>query len=666
MNISGLIISNLKEMRLEINFNEEFDFRELSGEKLKAQSEKIIRDTEQRVQKIAQIPAQDRTFENTMQAIDEMYSRIGQVFSTIYLLAYVLAEDEPRTEAQMQIAELDKFANALSLNEDLYRSVNEFSQTQEAKELSGYKKRFAEKSLKDFLRNGFALSAKRRADLKKLKDKISDLSLQFDTNIAEAEEFLIFSEAKVKGLPEDYLNTRKTKDENYKITLDYPSYRPFMKNAENVEARKKLHHLFLNRAADKNQSLLKQILQLRKQMAELLGYKSYAEYAIEDKMAKSAGKVWNFEFKLEKAVRQKALRDLAEIKTLHDSEIVQSYDAAFLTNKLLKEKYLVDEQQVKEFFPVDNVINGLFELSKTLFDVDFKQVSNEKAWHQEVKVYEIYQTGKLKGRFFFDLFPRPKKFNHAAMFPMVSGRRVGEDYQLPVAALVTNFPKPSKEKPSLLPHNEVVTLFHEFGHLLHGLLTTAPLASMAGTSVARDFVETPSQLLENWAWNYDSLRKFAFHYKTKELLPKDLFDKMYAAKNVGSGLHILQQIFYGQLDMFLHDKYDAKSEKTTTELVKEMQNRITLYPYLEDTHFEASFGHLIGYAAGYYGYLWALVFSADIFSVFEEKAVLSPELGRKLEQKILSQGSSSDEYQLLTNFLGREPNNKAFLKSIGL
>ncbi|MCK5535661.1 MAG: peptidase M3, partial [Bacteroidales bacterium] len=233
------------------------------------------------------------------------------------------------------------------------------------------------------------------------------------------------------------------------------------------------------------------------------------------------------------------------------------------------------------------------------------------------------------------------------------------------AALVTNFPKPTAEKPSLLPHNEVTTFFHEFGHLLHGLLTESPIGSMSGTSVARDYVETPSQLLENWAWNYESLQTFAKHYKTDKLLPKALFDKMWAAKNVGSGLHILQQIFYGQLDMYFHDKFDTEKEKIN-KTVKTLQEQITYYPFIEGTHFEASFGHLMGYAAGYYGYLWALVFSADIFSNFENVGIFNKKLGKKLVDTILSKGSTVDEYEQIQAFLDREPNNEAFLKSIGL
>jgi len=652
-------------MHIKIEFNEMFDFRNLNETNIRKESETIIKETKISLQKIKNIPAELRNFKNTMLSIDIMYNNFGQVFSTIYLLAYVLENDNAREEAQKQIAILDKFANELSLDQELYTSVKNFANSDEAKYLEGYKKLFTEKTLKDFERNGFKLNKENRDKLKELKNKLSELSIKFDTNIANSNDFLLFNEQEVIGLPNDFLESKKEKDK-YKITLDYPTYRPFMKYAQNREARKKLQGIFLNRAADKNLDLLKQVLILRQQIAHLLGYKSYAKYAIEDKMAKSPKKVWEFEKSLEKAVREKATSDLAELKEFHSEDTVHSYDAAYLTNLVLKKKYAVDSNLVKEYFPLENVIEGLFHISNQLYNIEFKSIDNTNAWNKEIKVYEIYQNGNLKGRFFFDLFPRAKKFKHAAMFPLVSGRNTEKGYQIPTAALITNFPRPTKEKPSLLPHNEVVTLFHEFGHLLHGLLTTASLSSMAGTNVARDFVETPSQLMENWAWTYESIKLFAKHYKTGEILPKQLFEKIFAAKNLGSGLHILQQIFYGQLDLFFHDNYDAQKDKSTTEIVKELQNRITLYPYLENTHFEASFGHLMGYSAGYYGYLWSLVYSADIFSIFKENGVLNSSLGKKLKEKILSKGSSKEEYQLLIDFLEREPENKAFLQSIGL
>jgi thimet oligopeptidase len=249
---------------------------------------------------------------------------------------------------------------------------------------------------------------------------------------------------------------------------------------------------------------------------------------------------------------------------------------------------------------------------------------------------------------------------------MIKGKETINGYQMPVASLVCNFPMPTENQPSLLPHSDVVTFFHEFGHVLHNVLTRAELASFSGTSVARDFVEAPSQIFENWVWNYESLKLFAKHYKTGEVLPKELYDKMYSAKNAGSGLATLQQIFYGLIDMTLHDKYDPNSNISTTEVVKKLQNEVTLYPYLEGTNMQSAFGHLMGYAAGYYGYLWANVYAHDMFSVFEKNGIMDKETGRQYRDIILARGGTEDEIKLVKEFLKREPNQEAFLKSLGL
>ncbi len=251
------------------------------------------------------------------------------------------------------------------------------------------------------------------------------------------------------------------------------------------------------------------------------------------------------------------------------------------------------------------MIDGLFQISQHLYGVKFEEIKDAPVWQKDVRAFNVIQDGKVISRFYLDLYPRANKFSHAASFPMISGKETINGYQMPVAALVCNFPKPTADEPSLMPHGDVETFFHEFGHVLHSVLTQSKLSSFAGTSVARDFVEAPSQLFENWVWNYDALKLFAKHYKTGEVMPKELFDKMYAAKNVGSGLATLQQIFYGTLDFTYHDKYNPEGNESTTDVVKRLQNKITLYPYLEGTHFQAAFGHLMGYSAAYYGYLWS-------------------------------------------------------------
>jgi thimet oligopeptidase len=431
--------------------------------------------------------------------------------------------------------------------------------------------------------------------------------------------------------------------------------------------------MYNNRAARSNLEVLIKVLMLRKEMAQLLGFETYAEYRVGDRMAKLPQNVWSFENNLVDKLKEKAQLDYDELLMVKRAklgdesiDVIQPWEASYYSNILLKEKYDLDQNLVKEYFPTDEVIDGLFQIAQHLFQVEFEEVNNPSVWYEDVRMFNVKKDGKVISRFYTDLYPRPNKFSHAACFPMIAGKETPEGYQMPVATLVCNFPAPTEDTPSLLTHNEVETFFHEFGHVLHNVLTTTALSSHSGTSVSRDFVEAPSQIFENWTWNYDALKLFAKNYKSGEVLPESLFEKMVAAKNVGSGLSNTQQVFYGMIDFTLHDKYDPTSATTTTEIVAELQDKITLYPYLEGTHMQAAFGHLMGYAAGYYGYLWSLVYAQDMFSVFEENGVMDVETGLRYRDIILTNGGSRDELEMVVEFLGREPNQDAYFRSIGL
>jgi thimet oligopeptidase len=327
--------------------------------------------------------------------------------------------------------------------------------------------------------------------------------------------------------------------------------------------------------------------------------------------------------------------------------------------RLLETEYHLDAEELKAYFPLERVLQGIFGISRILFGITFREAAMP-VWHPEVRTFELHGPEGLVARLYLDLFPRKHKYGHAACFGISGGSETGAGYRKPSAALVCNFPPPTSSQPSLLTHDNVVTLFHEFGHVLHHLLTHAALYSQSGTHVATDFVEVPSQLFENWAWEYESLKRFALHYKTGEVLPESLFEKMIAARNADSGLHIAQQLFYGTLDMTFHDRYDPTTTGTT-EVVRRVQGEVSPYPYLEGTHMETSFGHLNGYAAGYYSYLWSRVYADDMYSAFRKKGVLNGETGRRLNEQVFSMGSSRDEGELIRTFLGREPDQRAFM-----
>ena len=654
-------------------FNETIKFSEITADQIVTATDVSIQESRESLDRLYSIPTEERTFDNTMLELDNIYNKVSNVYGCIYLMGSVHPDDDIRNQANQSRAEFAKFFNEIQLDENLYRTVKEFSKTNEAKNLTGSKAKFLKETVEDFERNGFALTEEKRDELKVLNDKISDLSLSFQKNIAEVDNHLILGEKDVEGLPEDYIKTRKTDDGNYKIDLSYPSYLPFMKYSKSDDARRNLYKMFRNRAAEDNLEVLTKVLSLRKQMAELLGYSTYAEYRVEDRMAKSPQNVWDFENDLIDKVKEKAVLDYAELLTIKRSyvsddsvDVIQPWESSFYNNILLKEKYDLDQTLVKEYFPTDEVINGLFSIAQHLFQVDFEEVKNASVWQEDVRLFNVKQDGKVISRFYIDLYPRPNKYSHAACFPMVAGKSTGEGYQMPTATLVCNFPEPTEDLPSLLSHNQVKTFFHEFGHVLHNVLTKVELSSFSGTSVSRDFVEAPSQIFENWTWNYESLSLFAKHYKTGEVLPLDLYDKMIDAKNVGTGLATLQQIYYGMIDFTLHDKYDPTGAESTTDVLRNLQTEITLYPFLEGTHMQASFGHLMGYAAGYYGYLWSKVYAQDMFSVFEKNGVMDQATGLKYRDIILSSGGSRDELEMVVEFLNREPNQDAFLRSLGL
>jgi thimet oligopeptidase len=654
-------------------FNQVILFSELTSDNVKEATEISIQEARESLKKLYTISKDNRTFENTMLELDNIYNTAGNIWGIVYLMGSVHPDDDVRNQASDGKSAFAKFFNEVQLDENLYKAVKDYSETEEAKNLTGYKAKFVKETVEDFERNGFALSKEKRDELKVINDKISDLSLLFQKNIAEVDDYIMVDETEIDGLQEDYKNARRMEDGNYKIDLSYPSYRPFMKYSKSDEARKKLYAMFRNRAAAENLEILNKVLILRKEMADLLGYKTYAEYRVEDRMAKLPQNVWDFENDLIDKVKEKAQIDYDELldvkrTTLNDEtiDVIQPWESSYYNDFLLKEKYDLDQNFVKEYFETNNVIDGLFSISQHLFGIEFEEITSPPIWQDNVRLFNVKKDGKVISRFYIDLYPRANKYSHAACFPMIGGKTTGQGYQMPTATLVCNFPEPTDEMPSLLSHGEVETFFHEFGHVLHNVLTTTELSSHSGTSVSRDFVEAPSQIFENWTWNYESLQLFAKHYNTGEVLPYELFEKMVTAKNVGSGLSTIQQVYYGMIDFTLHDKYDPTSSQTTTEIVRNLQNELTLYPFLEGTHMQASFGHLMGYAAGYYGYLWSLVYAQDMFSVFEENGVMDKSSGLKYRDIILANGGSRDELEMVIEFLGREPNQDAFFRSIGL
>src|SRR6056297_604758 len=648
------------------------DYIKLSANDIIEAKDEIIKKAKNIIKNIINQEDEFRTFNNTMDPFDDLNNELDKIHSVIFLMAYVHPEEKIRNTSLEAIKELSKFGNEISLNIDLYNAIKNYSQKTEKENLSEPENKLLKDTIRDFELNGLGLPKKQRDLIQNLQNQISELGIAFESNISSHKDIMVLEEEEMEGLPEDYKEARKRKDGKYEIDMTYPSYFPFMKYAKSDKARKELSKKFKNIAADKNLDVLVKLLKKRKELAKILGYDSFAKYRLENRMAEKPETVWEFEESIWEKVKNKAEKDyktLLEKKKQYneDAKKIKPWESSYFSTLLLKEDYHIDQEKLKEYFELNNVLKGLFLITQNLYGINIEEIKEPSVWHKDVRLFEITENNKPVGWFYLDLFPRENKFNHAACFSMIPGKKTGNGYQKPVASLVTNFPKPTAKKPSLLPHSDVVTLFHEFGHLMHDLLTEAPFSIQSGTNTKRDFVEVPSQIFENWAWEYESLKLFAKNSKTGEILPEELHKKMTEAKNLCSGLFTQQQVFYGMLDMTYHDQYDPKnSAETTTQIVEKLQNKLTHFEYMEGTHFQAGFGHLFGYAAGYYGYLWAKVYAEDMFAFFKENGILKKENGRKFREKVLSKGSSVEETKIVKDFLGRDAELKAFLSSIGI
>jgi len=670
-------ISNSQHVRhnpLIYSKNQNIDFAVINEYDIENATEYVLREADLILSEIITVPTAERTFANTLLRLDDLYNIVSKVSSPLELLASVHPNRKIRDISDESILIIQRYFVELSANEALYEVVYQFSTSKQAHELPLNQQRFLESELRDFQHSGLGLSEYDREKLKRIQNRISELSLQFENNISSYSDTLFIPHNMIAGLPDDYKENHLQADGKYAIDLSYPSFYPFMIYAESDSLRKLLRYMFLNKGMPQNVSILSEILANRKSLAELLNYPSFSALIIDQGMAKSTEAVWEFEKDLIEKIQPKANWDTKQLLQLKydtiegNDKTITDWQKDYYENQLLLKKHRVDSEEVKQYFQVDNVIEGLFAISSLLFDIKFREIENPSVWHSGVRMFEMKEKSDnaLVGYFYLDLYPREDKYQHAAAFSIVSGKKINSDYQHPIACLVCNFPPPGKNTPALLQHEDVETFFHEFGHLLHDMLTTSELYSQSGTSVAMDFVEAPSQMIENWVWNKESLSLFATHYETNEIIPDSLLNRMMKARNIQSGNNLLQQIFYGMLDLTLHEQFDSSNVKSTTEIMSELQNSITNYDYIEGTHMQASFDHLLDYGASYYGYLWSEVFAADMYSTFEKEGVLNQEVGLRFRKTILEKGGTENPMNLVRAFLRRDPNNEAFLKKQGI
>lgn len=626
----------------------------------------------------------DPTFQNTIEALDFSGEQLDRISSVFFNLNSAETNDEIQKIAQEVSPLLSEFSNDIALNETLFKRVKSVHDIKDSLNLTAEQATLLDKKYKSFSRNGANLPEDKKLKLREIDKKLSQLKLKFGENVlAETNKFemLITDKKKLSGLPEGTVEAAKQlaeskNKEGWLFTLDYPSYIPFMTYADNRALRKKLAIAsgkkgFHKDALDNQENVLN-IAKLRFERAKLLGYKTHAHFVLEERMAKTPEKVESFLNELLQKAKPAALIEFKELesfaKELDAIDHVEKWDGAYYAEKLKQKLFDLDDEKLKPYFKLENVINGVFNVSEKLYGLQFKEINDIDKYHDDVLTYKVSnEKGDLISIFYADFFPRPGKRNGAWMTSYKPQSIKNGINERPHISIVCNFTKPTKSKPSLLTFNEVTTLFHEFGHALHGMLANTTYPSLSGTSVYWDFVELPSQVLENWCYEKEALELFATHYETGEVIPMDLVKKIKDSVTFHEGMQTLRQISFGLLDMSWHGLNPSKINDVKTHELEAFENT-KLYPDVADNCMSTSFSHIFqgGYSSGYYSYKWAEVLDADAFEYFKEAGIFNKEVATKFKDIILSQGGTEDPMVLYKRFRGHEPQPEALLKRAGL
>ncbi|MEQ3498472.1 M3 family metallopeptidase [Tenacibaculum sp. SSH1-16] len=625
------------------------------------------------------------TFENTTVALDNTGNKLDRATSIFFNLNSAETNEEIQKIAKDISPWLSEFRNDMILNERLFKRVKTVYNQLSDLNLTPEQEMLLDKQYKSFARNGANLNETDKAELRKIDAELAKLSLQFGEHVlaeTNAFELLITNEDDLAGLPESAKEAAKelanSKDkEGWMITLDYPSYIPFMTYADNRELRKKLAIAFGKKGFQQNEynneKIVKDIVTLRHKRANLLGYKTHAHFVLEERMAETPEKVMEFLNELLEKAKPAAQREFdnleAYAKKLDGIDQLQKWDGAYYSEKLKKELFNLDQELLKPYFKLENVIDGVFTVANKLYNLQFEEIDTIDKYHEDVKTYAVTDTdGNFVSYFYADFHPRPGKRNGAWMTSYKSQYRSNDTNERPQVSIVCNFTKPTQTKPSLLTFNEVTTLFHEFGHALHGMLANTTYKSLSGTSVSWDFVELPSQVLENWCYEKEALELFAKHYETGAIIPMEYVEKIKESASFHEGMQTLRQLSFGLLDMSWHS---GDSPETITD-VKEFETNAfaetKLYPDVAENCMSTSFSHIFqgGYSAGYYSYKWAEVLDADAFEYFKEEGIFNKEVADKFKNNVLSKGGTEEPMELYKRFRGREPKPDALLRRAGL
>lgn len=650
-------------------------FNEIKEEHFLPAFQELIILSEKEIDDIVQ-NKEEPTFENVIEALAFSGEKLEIVSGIFFNLNSAETNDEIQKIAQEVSPLLTEFSAKISQNLALFKKIKKVFDEKEKYNLNEEQEMLLNETYKGFVRSGALLNDADKEKFKNISIELSKKSLQFGQNVlAETNNYFkhISDEKDLAGIPEAILEqyreeAKERKLDGFVVTLQYPSFLPLMTYAENRELRKELalangKKSFQNNEFD-NQNLIKEIISLKQEKAKLLGYENYADYVLEERMAKSPAQVKSFLSELLEKAKPYAEKEVEELKKLAKAdgiEDMESYDHTFYAERLRKQKFDIDDEELKPYFQLEKVQEAVFGLAKTLFGLEFKETTEVQKYHEEVKTYEIFEDGKFKALLYADYFPRKGKRAGAWMTSFKSQYVKNGENNRPHISVVCNFSKPTSETPSLLTFQEVTTLFHEFGHALHGVLANTTYPNLSGTSVKWDFVELPSQFLENYCYEPEFLKTFAKHYQTGEVLPDEKIQKISDSKNFMEGYQTLRQIGFGLLDMAYHSDSEKVGDVKTFEV--EETKATNLYPSNPETMMSTSFSHIFqgGYSAGYYSYKWAEVLDADAFQYFKENGIFNPEIAAKYKI-LLSSGGTKNPMELYKSFRGSEPKVESLLK----
>jgi thimet oligopeptidase len=657
-----------------------FDYATATPDAVRVATDEALA-TASRIVADATAPDAERSVAGTLLPLDHARGVIAEAMGGPGFLAYVHPDAAVRAAAHEANERLERWAVDLPFDPHVAAAVEELAATEEAAALTGELARLLQFTRRDVRLAGHDLAPEARQEVRTAMARLVEIGVRFSQNIAEVSDVFLVEEADLDGMPAEYREGLAREDDGrYRITMSYPDVVPFLENATNRERRRELSRLFNNRAADTNTALLAEAVALRERVAELFGRPSWAHHTMDEKMASDPETVEAFYDDLVPALTKKAHDEIAvmaarlAVDTGGDDDL-QLWDWRFYDTQLRRTEYGVDLHAVAAYFPLQQVVDGLLEITGEVFGLEYRPLTGVSVWHPDVRSFTIVDraTGADIAVAHMDLHPREGKFSHAAAFDLVPGRRLPDGtYQRPVSAIVANFTKPTAERPSLLLHDEVVTLFHEFGHVLHQTLTKAETARFSGTNTEGDFVEAPSQIMEHWCWRPEVLVRFARHHVTGEPIPAELVDQLVAARDLNVAVVNLRQAQFGILDMGLHGPRRPEDGTTADggrdlDAILRRAEAVALFEHVEGTFLPANFGHLLsGYDAGYYGYLWSKVYGDDMFSRFAAEGVTNPAVGREYRTAILERGGSVPATEMLAEFLGRAPNNEAFLADLGI